>query len=328
MQSRKANKKVVYAALAGNLAIALIKFVAATITGSSAMLSEAVHSVVDTTNEVLLLYGLKRAAKAPDDGHPFGYGRDLYFWSFIVTLLVFALGAGVSFYEGIAHLRHPEAITNPLINYLVLAVSFVCEGISWYVALKEFRASKGKQSYFEAFQTSKDPSVFIVLFEDSAALLGLLIATLGITSALLLDIPELDGIASIGIGLVLAGTSILLARETKALLIGETAHPHVREAIVRIAREDPDIRSVNGVMTVQMGPNQVIAALSAEFHNDLNTTQIERCVGRIESAIKYASLDVTTLFVKPQTADMWRRRIANLTTDQSETKKASSNDHQ
>ena len=309
MQSRKPTNKVVYAALAGNLAIAVIKFVAAAITGSSAMLSEAVHSVVDTINEVLLLYGLKRAKKAADASHPFGYGRELYFWSFIVALLVFALGACVSFYEGVAHLRNPEAIANPLVNYVVLAVSFVCEGASWYVALKEFRASKGKQSYFAAFRASKDPSVFIVLFEDSAALLGLLIAMLGVTGALVFDVPELDGIASIGIGVVLAGTSILLARETKALLIGETAHPHVRESIVRIAGEDPDIRSVNGVLTVQMGPNQVIAALSAEFHNDLNTTQIERCVDRIESAIKQASLDVTTLFVKPQTADTWHRRI-------------------
>jgi cation diffusion facilitator family transporter len=317
MQSKNVTKKVVYAALAGNLAIALIKFVAAAITGSSAMLSETVHSLVDTINELLLLYGMRRAAKVPDDSHPFGYGRELYFWSFIVTLLVFALGAGVSFYEGVAHIRNPETITNPLINYLVLAVSFVCEGTSWFVALKTFRASKGKKTYFDAFRASKDPSVFIVLFEDSAALLGLLIATLGITCALVLDIPEVDGIASIGIGVVLAGTSILLARETKALLIGETAQPHVRESIMRIASEDPDIRSVNGVFTVQMGPNQVVAALSAEFHDELNTTQIEQCVGRIEAAIKQARLDVTTLFVKPQTAAMWRQRIAILSAEQS-----------
>ena len=318
MQSKKTTRKVVYAALAGNLAIALIKFVAAAITGSSAMLSEAVHSLVDTVNELLLLYGMKRAAKIPDDSHPFGYGRELYFWSFIVTLLVFALGAGVSFYEGVVHIRNPEAITNPLINYLVLAVSFVCEGVSWFVALKAFRASKGKQTYFEAFRASKDPSVFIVLFEDGAALLGLLIATLGITGALVFDMPEIDGIASLGIAMVLAGTSVLLARETKALLIGETAQPHVRESIISIAREDPDIRKVNGVFTVQMGPNQVIAALSAEFHDDLNTTQIEQCVSRIEAAIKQARLDVTTLFVKPQTAEMWRQRIAVLSAGQSE----------
>jgi len=317
MQSKNTTTKVVYAALAGNLAIALIKFVAAAITGSSAMLSEAVHSLVDTVNELLLLYGMRRAAKVPDESHPFGYGRELYFWSFIVTLLVFALGSGVSFYEGVTHIRNPEIITNPLINYIVLAISFLCEGASWWVAFKAFRASKGKQTYFDAFRASKDPSVFIVLFEDGAALLGLLIATLGITGALVLDIPEIDGIASIGIAIVLAGTSLLLARETKELLIGETAHPHVRESIMRIAREDSDIRSVNGVFTVQMGPNQVIAALSAEFHNDLNTTQIEQCVTRIEAAIKLAHLDVTTLFVKPQTTQMWRQRLAAVSTGQS-----------
>jgi len=316
MQSKKTATKVVYAALAGNLAIALIKFAAAAITGSSAMLSEAVHSLVDTVNELLLLYGMKRAAKAPDESHPFGYGRELYFWSFIVTLLVFALGAGVSFYEGVVHIRNPEIITNPLINYLVLAVSFVCEGASWFVALKAFRASKGKQTYLSAFRASKDPSVFIVLFEDGAALLGLLVATLGITGALVLDMPEIDGIASIGIAIVLAGTSTLLARETKALLIGETAQPHVRESIMHIARQDPDIRNVNGVFTVQMGPDQVIAALSAEFYDELNTTQIEQCVGRIEAAIKQARLNVTTLFVKPQTEQMWRQRMTILSSEQ------------
>lgn len=312
MLPRTATKNVVYAALTGNLAIAVVKFAAAAVTGSSAMLSEAVHSLVDTINELLLLYGMKRAAKLPDSSHPFGYGRELYFWSFIVTLLVFALGSGVSLYEGILHIRDPEPMTRPLINYVVLAASFICEGASWRVALKAFRATKGKQGYFDAFRASKDPGVFIVLFEDSAALLGLLIATLGITGALALQMPEVDGIASIGISVVLASSSILLARETKELLIGEAARPHVRESITRIAGNDPDVRSVNGVFTVQMGPNQVMAALSAEFRDELNTTQIEHCVSRIEAAIKGAHLDVTTLFVKPQTAETWQRRIAIL----------------
>lgn len=305
-------RKVAYVALASNLAIALVKFVAAAITGSSAMLSEGVHSLVDTINELLLLYGLKRAGKLPDVSHPLGYGRELYFWSFIVALLVFALGAGVSLYEGIAHLLSPGPMQRPLVNYAVLGASFVCEAASWRVAFTTFRATKGQLGYFGAFRASKDPGTFIVLFEDSAALLGLLIATTGITAALVLDMPELDGIASIGIGLVLAVSSILLARETKELLMGEAALPHVRESILRIAREDPDVRGVNGVLTVQMGPRQVIAALSAEFRDEMNTTQIEQCVSRIEAAIKRAHLDVTMLFVKPQTAETWRRRIAQL----------------
>jgi cation diffusion facilitator family transporter len=307
-----AGSKVVYAALAGNLAIACIKFIAAATTGSSAMLSEGVHSLVDTINEFLLLYGMKRAAKPADASHPFGYGRELYFWSFIVALLVLALGAGVSLYEGVAHLRHPNPLQHPLINYGVLAASFVCEGASWWVALKAFRKAKGDQSYFDAFRASKDAATFIVLFEDSAALIGLLVAAVGIAVAQALNLPEFDGIASIGIGLVLATSSIFLLRETKGLLIGEPAHRHVRESILRIAGEDPDLSCANGVLTVQMGPKQVVAALSAEFHDALNTTQIEQCVNRIESAIKQAHPQVTTLFVKPQTAENWRRRHAAL----------------
>jgi cation diffusion facilitator family transporter len=316
MSPRVTSRKVVFAALAGNLAIALIKFAAATLTGSSAMLSEGVHSLVDTINELLLLYGMKRAGKHPDASHPFGYGRELYFWSFIVALLVFALGACVSLYEGIAHLLDPQPMQFPLVNYIVLGVSFVCEAASWSVALKVFRAAKGELGYFDAFRASKDPGTFIVLFEDSAALLGLLIAAAGITAALALDLPQLDGVASIGISLVLGVSSMLLARETKALLMGEAAHPHVRESILRIAAGDPDVLGVNGVLTVQMGPSQVLAALSAEFHDGLNTTQIEQCVTRIEAAIRCANLDVTTLFVKPQTAESWRRRIAQATGQQ------------
>ena len=306
-------KKSVYAALASNLAIAVTKFIAAALTGSSAMLSEGVHSLVDTINEVLLLYGMKRAALPADTSHPFGYGRELYFWSFIVALLVLALGAAASFYEGVNHLMHPEPIRNPLLNYAVLAASFGFEGVSWWVGFKAFRAAKGSQGYIDAFRNSKDPTTFTVLFEDSAALLGVLIAALGIAAARAFGEPKLDGVASIGIGLVLLVSSTLLARETKELLIGESAHPHVRDAILRIAAEDPDVRTANGVLTVQMGPEQVVAALSVEFHDALNTTQIERCVDRIEAAIKRAHPDITILFVKPQTAQTWQRRIKRLT---------------
>ena len=309
MSPKSAARRVVYVALAGNLAIAVIKFIAAAFTGSSAMLSEGVHSLVDTINELLLLYGMKRAGKPVDTSHPFGYGRELYFWSFIVALLVLALGAGVSLYEGVNHLLHPEPIQHPLINYLVLGGAFVSEGASWWVALKAFRAMKGNQGYFAAFRTSKDPSTFTVLFEDSAALLGLLIATVGIAAAQMLAMPRLDGVASIGIGLVLMVSSMLLARETKGLLIGESAQPHVRDAILRIAGDDPDIRCANGVLTVQMGPKQVVAALSAEFHDALDTTRIEQCINRIEAAIKHAHPDIIILFVKPQTAETWKRRV-------------------
>jgi len=215
MAAHGGSKTVIYAALAGNLAIAVTKFVAAFFTGSSAMLSEGVHSLVDTGNGGLLLYGMHRAARPADRTHPLGHGRELYFWSFIVALLVFALGAGVSFYEGVVHIMAPEPVANPRINYIVLGLSVLFEGSSWYVALKEFRREKGKQGWLQAVQSSKDPSVYTVLFEDSAALLGLVVAFAGILAAELLDMPELDGAASIGIAIILGATAIFLAPRRK-----------------------------------------------------------------------------------------------------------------
>jgi len=196
-----------------------------------------------------------------------------------------------------------------LINYLVLAGAFVCDAASGWVAFKAFRLGKGDQGYFAAFLASKDPSTFIMLFEDTAAMLGVLIAAAGIGLAQGLDAPRLDGAASIAVGLLLAVSSMLLARETKGLLIGEAAHPQVRDAILRIARADPDVLAVNGVLSVQMGPNQVIAALSAEFQDRLSTDQIEACVTRIEAGVKREQADVKTLFVKPQSGADWRRQI-------------------
>jgi len=303
---------VIYVALAGNLGIAVAKFIAAAISGSSAMLSEGVHSLVDTTNEVLLLHGLNRANKPPDRKHPLGHGRELYFWSFIVAVLVFAMGAGVSLYEGITHLQHPEPAGNPTIAYIVLLVSLLFEGTSWWVALREFRAGKGRYGYFEAFRRSKDPSTFTVLLEDSAALLGLLIALAGLAGAQLLDMPELDGIASIGIAAVLAVAAFLLARETKGLLIGEPAHPELGQALLQLAQRDPDIENANGVLTVQVGPNQVLATLSAAFDDNCTTPQIEACVARVEQAVRQQHPEIIALFVKPQTPQAWQARLASL----------------
>jgi cation diffusion facilitator family transporter len=309
MQPKALPKTVIYAALGADLAIACIKFTASVLTGSSAMLSEGVHSLVDSVNELLLLYGSRRAAKPADASHPFGYGRELYFWSFIVALLVLGLGAGVSLYEGITHLLNPAPMKRVLMNYLVLAASFGCEAASWWVAFKAFREAKGDQGYVSAFLASKDPSTFIVLLEDSVAMLGLLLAGAGIALAQAFHAPLCDGLASVAIGLLLAVSSVLLARETKGLLIGEAAHPRVHDSILGIAGADPDVCGVNGVLTVQMGPGQVVAALSAEFQDGLNTSQIEHCVTRIEAAIKRAHPDVRALFVKPQTEETWRRQI-------------------
>ncbi|TRC86874.1 cation transporter [Mesorhizobium sp. WSM4310] len=308
MAGHGGSKMVIYAALAGNLAIALTKFAAAFFTGSSAMLSEGVHSLVDTGNGGLLLYGMHRAARPADRTHPLGHGRELYFWSFIVALLVFALGAGVSFYEGIIHIMAPEPVANVKVNYVVLGLSFLFEGSSWLVALKEFRREKGKQSWLQAVQSSKDPSVYTVLFEDSAALVGLIVAFAGILAAELLEMPELDGAASIGIALILGATAIFLARESKGLLIGEPASPEVQKKVLAIVQQDPAVQRANGVLTVHMGPREIVAGLSIEFEDHLAAPEIEACVERIEARLKKEMPEITRLFVKPQTTGTWEQR--------------------
>ena len=309
-QNASSSRVVVIAALLGNLAIAVVKFIAAGVTGSSAMLSEGVHSLVDTGNELLLLYGMARAAKPPDESHPYGYGRELYFWAFIVALLVFALGAGVSIYEGVKHLQEPEPMTRPVINYVVLGASMLFEGTSWFVALREFRAAKGRMGYVEAFRRSKDPTTFTVLFEDSAALAGLAIALAGVVASQVFDMPELDGVASILIGCVLAVTALLLARETKGLLMGEAAAPAVRANILKIAAEDQGVRSANGLITSQVGPHQVVASLSLQFDEGLAAAGIEASVNRIEALIVAAHPEVVMLFVKPQAQAVWNERLS------------------
>lgn len=250
MASQSGSHKVVYAALIGNGLVAVSKFVAGFLTGSSAMFTEGVHSTVDTSNQLLLLYGLHRADKPADQAHPFGYGRELYFWSLLVALLVLAVGTGVSLYEGISHIRDPAPIEDATVAYIVLGLSALFEGGTWWAALREFRKFKGDMGYFEAFRKSKDPSVFTVLLEDSAALLGLAIAAAGIFCAQVFNAPVLDGFASIGIALLLAAMSFLLVRESKHLLIGEPAHAYVRDSILEIAAADEDVRQANGVFTV------------------------------------------------------------------------------
>lgn len=300
------SRKVIYAALAGNLGIAIAKFAAAAWTGSSAMLSEGVHSLIDTGNQGLLLYGLKRSQHPADRAHPLGYGRELYFWAFIVALLIFSLGAGVSIYEGITHILAPQEIENPTISYVVLAISVLFEGTSWFIALKEFRKDKRPGSYVNAVLESKDPTTFTVLFEDSAALIGLVIAFAGIFCAQLFDVPELDGVASIGIGLVLAFVAIVLARESKGLLIGEAASPELQRAILGIADRDIAVDHANGVLTVHLAPREVVANLSVEFVDALRASEIEVAVERIEAEIKRHHPEVTSLFVKPQRAGTYR----------------------
>jgi cation diffusion facilitator family transporter len=290
----------VWAALGGNVLVAATKFAAAAVTGSAAMLSEAVHSLVDTVNELLLLYGIARSARPADSVHPLGYGRELYFWSFIVALLIFALGAGVSIYEGVNRLLHPASLERPGVIFVVLAISLAFEGASWLVGMRAFHAAKRSLSWWEGFRRSKDPPTFVVVFEDSAALLGLLAAAGGTAAAVLTGDSRWDGIASLVIGAILAGVAALLARESKQLLIGERADPALSEAIMRIASGIPGVCSANSILTVQLAPNNVIATLSLDFFDYLRAPDIERAVIELEVQIRAAHPEVSALFVKPQ----------------------------
>ncbi|WP_448191608.1 cation diffusion facilitator family transporter [Azospirillum sp. sgz301742] len=299
MAAHLGNRKVIYAALAGNLLVALTKFATAIYTGSSAMLSEGVHSLVDTGNQGLLLYGMRRAAQPPDDAYPLGHGRELYFWSFIVALLVFALGAGVSMYEGISHIRNPVHITNPLANYIVLGLAMLFEGASWRVAYKALRAVKGSRGWFQTVRESKDPTTFTVLFEDSAALLGLFIALLGTVGAEILGNPMLDGAASIAIGLVLAVTATLLARETKGLLMGEAARPELRRALEAIAASHPGVDHARTQLTVHLAPHQVVGIVGVDFSDTLTSSQVESAAEAIERRVREAHPEMVMVIVRP-----------------------------
>jgi cation diffusion facilitator family transporter len=309
------SKKAVYAALAGNVTITITKCAAAWLTGSAAMFSEGAHSAVDSANEVLLLYGMHRASRPPDLAHPFGHGREAYFWSFIVALLFFLLGAGVSFYQGVEHFLHPQPIRWFSVTYAVLGISAICEGYSLSVVVREFAEQKGRRGYIDAIRTSKDPATFSVLLEDSAAIAGLVVAFLGILGAQLLDEPRLDGLASIGVSLVLAVMAIFLAYETKSLLIGEAASPYLEAAILKAASDDPAVAKANGVFTIHLGPDQVVAELSLEFKATCTAGKIEESVERIEVAIVTDHPEVAALFVKPQSAEEWQARHSRIVAD-------------
>lgn len=303
--------RAVYAALAGNVAVACTKLAAAVITGSSAMASEAVHSLVDTGNEGLLLYGHRQSKRRPNRVHPFGYGRELYFWSFIVALLLFGFGAGVSLYQGIRHVLAPEPVEHAIVSYVVLGLSFLFEGASWAVAWRSFGRARGDLGFWQAFRQSKDPPAFMVLFEDSAALVGIVCAATGIFLADWLAMPVFDGIASILIGLVLAVTAGLLAIESKSLLIGERAPPALVRAICRTAEMQSGVVTANSALTAQLAPHQSIVALSIEFEDALVTEAIEDCVARIEARVRADHPDVVALFVKPQKLEQFETASRN-----------------
>ncbi|MEZ4869300.1 MAG: cation diffusion facilitator family transporter [Caldilineaceae bacterium] len=291
----------VWGAIASNSIIAVAKFTAAFFTGSSSMISEGIHSTVDTANEGLLLLGLKRSKRPPDDAHPFGYGQELYFWSLVVAIVLFGLGGGMSIYEGIVHLLNPEGLEDPLWNYVVLGIAFVAEGTSWTIALRKFLPTiEEEEALWHAIRNSKDPTVLTVLFEDSAALSGLVVAFLGVWLSHQFDQPWIDGTASVIIGMILAVVAFLLAYESRGLLIGESADPQVIASIRQIAEADAGIAAVQRVLTMHLGPNEVLLTLDLRFAPNLVGEEIANAIARVETAIREEHPQIEQIFVEAQ----------------------------
>ena len=294
------SKTVIYAALAGNLLIAVTKFIAASFTGSAAMMAEGIHSTVDTGNQGLLLYGMKRAKRPPDERFPFGYGKEIYFWSFMVAVLIFAVGSGISIYEGVNRLLHPHPIESPVINYVVLGLAMIFEGVAWFIAAKEFNSSRGKWSVFQAVRRGKDPVAFLVLFEDSAAMLGLVVAFVALLAGQLTGIEIFDGIASICIGIILAVTAIWLAIETKGLLLGEAANKQVVRDIREVVSTHEAVAKVNEVLTMHVGPNFILANLSVRFASGQSGEQVQAEIERMDREIKARCENVKRVFIEAE----------------------------
>ena len=296
--SSSASKKVIIAAFLGNSLIAVTKFIAASITGSSAMVSEGIHSLVDTGNQMLLLYGMRAAQRPADQHHPFGYGKEIYFWSFIVALLIFAIGAGVSIYEGVLHILHPSKMENVLINYVVLGCAIVFEGAAWVFAVREFSKSKGDAGYVDAVRRGKDPTMFAVVFEDSAALLGLLVALLGIVLGQVTGNLYFDGIASVIIGLILGFSAVWLAYETKSLLIGESASRSTVSSIRDALQTTPGWTHVNEISTLHMGPDYVVLTISLDFRDDLGAGDVEDIVSELSQTVKNRHPEIKRVYIE------------------------------
>ena len=301
---------VIYGALAANAAIAIAKFVAAGITGSSSMLSEGIHSAVDGSNELLLLWGEHRSERPPDRSHPFGYGRELYFWSFVVAILIFGLGAGLSVYEGWQHIMDPEELTDPLVNYVVLGAAFLFESVSWGIAVRALGRTKGARSWWQAVRWSKDPSTVVVLLEDSAALVGITIAAGGIWLSHWLEEPRIDGAASILIGVVLAVVAALVAREAKGLLIGEPADEAVIDRVEALLRAEAGVTAVNHVRTIHTAPNRVFVAASVDFEDGLTMGRGEALIEALEERLRAEMPELTSIYIRPEKAGTDRQLAA------------------
>lgn len=303
--STGSSKVSIYAAMAANVAIGIAKFTGAYISGSSAMLSEGIHSVVDSLNEVLLLYGLKQSEAGPDEQYPLGRGQELYFWSLMVAVLIFALGGGVSIIQGVRGLQSAEISSNPIVSYCVLGSAAVFEGAALTVSIRQFKKaqSNANMGLWKAIRVSKDPSSFIVIVEDSAALVGLLIAFTGVWLSETTGNPFYDAIASIAIGGLLTIVATALVAKTKGLLVGESASPETRESIKTIVRSDEAVSDFEAPITLHFGPEDIMLALNIEFRDELSANEIEAAVRRIEKAIRGTHTEVKRIFIEAASVD-------------------------
>jgi cation diffusion facilitator family transporter len=294
------NYKSIYSALAADILIAVVKFLAGAYSNSSSMISEGIHSLVDSTNEILLLYGMKKSKKPPDKKRPFGYGKELYFWTFIISILIFGLGGGVSILQGINHIRRPLPLEDPTWNYIVLAFSAVFEGASLIIAIREFNKVRGNLSFWEAIILSKDPASFQVLFEDSAAVGGLAIVFIFMKISHAYNLPFLDGVASITVGLLLIFVSLILARESRSLLMGEGIAPETQKKIIALAEKDPSVTKVMNVLSTYESPEEIVLMLIINFKEDLDTEEITDAIERVRKAIKQKFQLIEFVIIQPQ----------------------------
>jgi cation diffusion facilitator family transporter len=292
--------KAIYAAIGANLAIAVCKFTAAVFTGSSVMISEGIHSLVDSGNGALLLLGVRRSQRPADAVHPFGYGKELYFWTLIVAIVIFAVGGGISAYEGLLHLLHPHPMENPVWNYSILGLAIVFEGYSWIIAFESFQSERGDKGFWRSVHSSKDPTTFMIVFEDSAALLGLLVALIGVYLAHNFNNPRVDGAASIVIGALLAAVAVFLAYECKGLLIGEGVDPEISKSIREVAESEPGVQVVSRLLTMHFGPHTILLTMALRFRDDLSAPAVERAVDRIDKSIRERHQDVKHVFIESQ----------------------------
>jgi len=300
----RASKKIVYTAIVSNVAIALCKYVAAAFPGSSSMLAEAFHSTVDTGNEILLLVGLKRSGRPPSPLHPFGHGKALYFYSLLVAVYTFGIGGGLAVHHGISLLRHSEPVTHSSWNYAVLAFSAAFDFYSWRISYLELRAQKKRgESVWDEVVGSKDPTIFTVFLEDSASLIGILVAFCGILTGQIFNRPYFDPAASILIGILLFGTAALLGRESGALLVGERTRSATIQNVERILRDEPSVDKVGDLLTMQLGPEQVLLTADIRFHRELDVEHLEEAISEIESRIRSEEPRIHQIFLQPDPLD-------------------------